>query len=236
MKKILFFSLFILNFAFAQISFDRTRVILDMDKSKSQTITAINPNKTLPFLAQSWIEDEKGNKITQPLIALPIVQRLNPGQEKQIKVELVGNASSLPTDRESLYYFNALGVPPKDGGQNQVNIVIQSKLKLFYRPKGLPKYPQQGWVEELQVQKTSNGLTIQNPTAYHVIIYGFSSTTNKKLQERDIILKPFSTEKVNVKLGNGTPIIHIVNDQGGAKSINFSCNTNDCRVITEERK
>ena len=236
MKKILFFSLFILNFAFAQISFDRTRVILDMDKSKSQTITAINPNKTLPFLAQSWIEDEKGNKITQPLIALPIVQRLNPGQEKQIKVELVGNASSLPTDRESLYYFNALGVPPKDGGQNQINIVIQSKLKLFYRPKGLPKYPHQGWIEELQVQKTSSGLTLQNPTAYHIIIYGLSSTSNKKLQEKDIILKPFSTEKVNVKLGNGSPIVHIVNDQGGAKSINFSCNANACSAIKEERK
>lgn len=36
-----------------------------------------NNNTELPYLAQGWIEDEQGNKITSPLTVLPPVQRLS---------------------------------------------------------------------------------------------------------------------------------------------------------------
>ena len=61
---LLMFSLF--NNAKAAIGLDRTRVIFDGSKDAvSMNIT--NNNTQLPYLAQGWIEDEQGNKITSPL-------------------------------------------------------------------------------------------------------------------------------------------------------------------------
>ncbi|MBO1928634.1 fimbria/pilus periplasmic chaperone [Providencia rettgeri] len=45
--------------------------------------------------------------------------------------------NTLPTDRESLLYFNVLGIPPQGKEANAVQFTIQSRLKLFYRPKVL---------------------------------------------------------------------------------------------------
>lgn len=221
-------SLSLLNAAYAQLTLDRTRVIFDRAQSNSQSVVVSNTNKNEPYLAQSWIEDEKGNKIESPLVALPILQRINPGQEKQVKISLAGQ-NNLPTDRESMLFFNVLGVPPKTDAENQVNIVIQSKVKLFYRPKGLKQYKSNGWLQELGVSKNGNSYTLQNPTEYHMVILGFSNGSKGKVIEKDIILKPFGSEVVNLPLGN-TPTIYFINDFGGTESQSYQCK-NSCQLI-----
>lgn len=229
MKKMMIFMILMLNIATAQISLDRTRIVFDHSQSNTQSVVISNTSKEAPFLAQTWIEDSKGNKITEPLVALPILQRINPNQEKPIKISFMGNATNLASDRESLLYFNVLGVPPKDSDSgNSVSIVIQSKLKLFYRPKGLPQYKNTGWVEEMVVTKTSKGLSIQNPTPYHIVIYGLSSGKGAKLIEKDVIISPFSTGEINVSLQGLTPYIHYINDYGGADSLGYRCSGSTC--------
>ena len=172
-------------------------------------------------------------KISEPLVALPILQRVNPGQKKQVKVSLVGNVAHLPVDREGLFFLNVLGVPPKDGSsQSQISVVIQSKLKLFYRPKGLAKYENNSWVNEMRVTKTGNTLKLDNPTAYHIVIYGFGSQRTGKIIEKDIVLKPYSIETVTVKTSN-TPYVYYINDFGGADSISYVCDANNCALNHE---
>lgn len=222
MKKILVLLALLFNLSFAQLSFDRTRVIFDHSISRSQSIVVSNTSKSAPYLAQSWIENEQGQKLTGPLTALPILQRVNPGEEQQIRIDFNG-ASALPKDRESLLYLQVRGVPPK-GGDNKVSITIQSRLKIFYRPQGLTKYDDKKLYEELKVTKNGNSLTLENPTPYHMVIYGFKSQRSSKLIDKDIILKPFSTQNVSVKVGN-TPLIYFINDQGGTNSVYYQCSS-----------
>lgn len=68
-------------------------------------MTLRNNDPKLPYLAQSWIEDEKGNKISSPLTVLPPVQRIDSMMNGQVKVQGMPD-NKLPADRESLFYFN----------------------------------------------------------------------------------------------------------------------------------
>lgn len=61
--------------ASAAIGLDRTRLVFEGSKD-AVSVNIVNNNTQLPYLAQGWIEDEKGAKITTPLIVLPPVQRL----------------------------------------------------------------------------------------------------------------------------------------------------------------
>ncbi|WP_161495997.1 fimbrial biogenesis chaperone, partial [Enterobacter asburiae] len=87
----------------AAIALDRTRVIYSGNQ-KSMSVTVTNQNKSLPYLAQSWIEDSNGNKTETPFMALPPVQRVEPGAKGQVKIQ-GNNAQALPQDRESLFYL-----------------------------------------------------------------------------------------------------------------------------------
>ncbi|GGZ96410.1 molecular chaperone [Ignatzschineria ureiclastica] len=233
MKKRLFIlAIALLNVSFAQLTLDRTRIIFDKGQTNSQSIVVTNTSKTEPFLAQSWMEDEHNRKIESPLVALPILQRVNPGQNKQVKISLAGQ-DNLPTDRESLLYFNVLGVPPKNNQiENQLNIAIQSKVKLFYRPKGLKKYANNDWLKEMQVNKNGNSYILENPTPYHFVIFAVSNGSKGKLQEDDIIVKPFGKSTVNRSLGNN-PTFYFINDFGGTVSQSYQCNGNHCTLMAE---
>lgn len=231
MKRLFILTIALLNVSFAQLTLDRTRVIFDRAQSNSQSVVVKNTNKNAPYLAQSWIEDEQGNKIEMPLVALPILQRINPGQEKQVKISLAGQ-NNLPEDRESMFFFNVLGVPPKTtDSENQINIVIQSKVKLFYRPKGLKHYESSGWLKELEVTKSgNNSYILNNPTGYHIVVSGSSKGTKGKIINQDIVIKPFSNGKIEGSLGN-EPTFYFINDYGSAITQSYHCNSTSCILI-----
>lgn len=64
----------------AGIALDRTRLIInEKDRSASANLTNTSPDT--PFLAQSWVENASGEKITSPLMVLPPLQRINGGQK-----------------------------------------------------------------------------------------------------------------------------------------------------------
>ncbi|SUV88436.1 chaperone protein [Bordetella pertussis] len=54
------------------------------------------------------------------------------------------DGKTLPSDRESVFWLNVLEVPPKatpEEGHGVLQLTIRSRLKLFYRPKGLSGNP-----------------------------------------------------------------------------------------------
>ena len=76
-KNSLFVSLLIainVQSALAAIALDRTRVIFDGNKN-SVSLGVSNENTKLPYLAQGWLEDSKGNKITSPLTVFSVLSR-----------------------------------------------------------------------------------------------------------------------------------------------------------------
>lgn len=228
MKRILvLIMLLVANSAYAQLTFDRSRVVFDASTQSTQSFVINNASANTTYLAQTWIENDKGEKIVTPLAALPVLQRIDPNQSKQVKISLIGDTSMLSEDRETMLFLNILGIPPKGStGNNQMDIVIKSKLKLFYRPKGLARYVDNGWIDELTIKRESGSILLENPTAYYSVIYAFIDANNR-VTEKEINLKPFSSERVNVRVGNNFAMM-LLNDQGVAVRLNFTCNDNIC--------
>lgn len=115
----------------ASVTPDRTRLIFN-ESDKSISVTLRNNDPKLPYLAQSWIEDEKGNKISSPLTVLPPVQRIDSMMNGQVKVQGMPDINKLPADRESMFYFNVREIPPKSDKPNTLQIALQTRIKLFW--------------------------------------------------------------------------------------------------------
>ena len=224
----------VFHFASAQLAADRTRIVFDHEAQASQSLTIKNNSNHKPYLIQVWIEDHKGDKILKPLVAVPILQRVEPGASKQVKVELptIYEGKALPQDRESLFYFNFLGLPAKeDEDGNDVNIIIVNKLKLFYRPKGLVRENNYGWLNKVEVYKTGKGLKLKNTTPYHIVIFEFDSGDSNSSIEKDIVISPFETVDIDFSLRGNNPGIHYISDTGGEIFYKYSChNEEKCEI------
>ena len=72
-----------------------------------------------PLLIQSWLDDGQEDVDPQalnvPFIASPPVSRVDPKQG--LTVRLNWDGQPLPTDRESVYWFNALEIPKNKFGR-----------------------------------------------------------------------------------------------------------------------
>ena len=235
MKSItLIFSALILLSTYAQASLtvDRTRVIYEAEKP-GVSVVVENTDAKDPFLLQTWLESSKGKKITEPLVALPLLQRIEPGQKKQIRINSVNETAQLPQDRETLFYFNILGVPPKSQLDNVVEVVIQSRFKLFYRPKGLEKYPDYDWQKKLTLVRQGNDLVLTNPTPYHVVVININDSTQKVKDFREIIIKP--QDKVTYPLSAkqktaAEMVVTYIDDYGTPKLLKYTCGGINCAL------
>lgn len=218
--------------AYAAIALDRTRVIFDGGE-KSISLNVSNENKQLPYLAQGWIEDEQGNKISSPLTVLPPVQRIEPGAKSQVKIQGMPAANLLAQDRESLFYFNLREIPPRSDKPNTLQIALQTRIKLFYRPKALQvdtsKTP---WQEQITLTKSGDKYRVTNPTPYFVILVdGSNSPKGNALKEFEpLMLAPKSNALLNASasaLGN-SPVLTYINDYGGRPQLQFTCSGSVC--------
>ncbi len=188
-KKILMAAipLFVISGADAAVSLDRTRAVFD-GSEKSMTLDISNDNKQLPYLAQAWIENENQEKIiTGPVIATPPVQRLEPGAKSMVRLSTTPDISKLPQDRESLFYFNLREIPPRSEKANVLQIALQTKIKLFYRPAAIKTRPNEVWQDQLILNKVSGGYRIENPTPIMSLLLVWEEV---KSRQRKVSLKP----------------------------------------------
>ena len=151
----------------ASVTPDRTRLIFN-ESDKSISVTLRNNDPKLPYLAQSWIEDEKGNKISSPLTVLPPVQRIDSMMNGQVKVQGMPDINKLPADRESMFYFNVREIPPKSDKPNTLQIALQTRIKLFWRPKALENTSMKSpWQHKVTLTRSGQAFTVNNPTPYY---------------------------------------------------------------------
>lgn len=220
----------------AAIGLDRTRVVFDGSKdAASMTIT--NNNTQLPYLAQGWIEDEQGNKITSPLIVLPPVQRLEPGKKSQVKVQALPAVNSLPQDRETVYYFNLREIPPRSDKANSLQIALQTRIKLFYRPASIVPSQQERsdpWQKQLILTREADDFQVNNPTPYYITLIDARSSKEGKTSPgfEPLMVPPKGTLKLGVSAAalGSKPWLTYVNDYGGRPALAFSCTGNTCKV------
>lgn len=221
------------------VSMDRTRVIFD-GSQKSISLNISNNNKQLPYLAQGWIENTEGKKIQSPLVVLPPVQRLEPGKSSQVKIEALPGISTLPQDRESLFYFNLREIPPKSDKPNTLQIALQTRVKLFYRPKAIiPEKNATPWQEKLTLEKQGDHYILKNPTPYYATIINATAnakSTNGK-EFTPVMVSPFGQDNlgVNASLLGSSPVLTYINDFGGRPTLTFRCQSATCKVVPSNK-
>ncbi|OKP01670.1 fimbria/pilus periplasmic chaperone [Xenorhabdus eapokensis] len=229
-------SLMPIHQATAAIALDRTRVIFN-GNTKSVSLNIENQHLDLPYLAQAWIEDDKGNKINSPIVVVPPVQRVEAGAKSQVKIQTLPAIAQLPQDRESLFYFNIREIPPRSEKSNVLQIALQTRVKLFYRPEAVIARRidlDNPWQEKLTLTREGNQYVVNNPTPYYITISEASNKVNGKSVAgfEPLMLAPRSSEKLGGttnSLGN-TPVLTYVNDYGGRPQLTFNCSGNTCAV------
>ncbi|WP_409455995.1 fimbria/pilus periplasmic chaperone [Pantoea brenneri] len=229
-------SLTAMQAANAAVALDRTRVIFD-GSQKSMSVNIRNDNTKLPYLAQAWVEDSNGQKIQSPLMALPPLQRVEPGAKSLVKIQLSADATAkLPQDRESLFYFNLREIPPKSQKANVLQLALQTRVKMFYRPTALVKKgasSETPWQEQLTLTRQGDRYQVTNPTPYYVTLVADGKTEMKPL-----MLAPQSSADLGVRAAalGSQPHIAYINDWGGRPVLTFSCNGSVCKVASNTSK
>ncbi|RBQ32888.1 fimbrial assembly protein [Rahnella variigena] len=223
--------------AVAAVNLDRTRIIYNAS-DKSVSVMLENQSKELPYLAQVWLENAQGEKITSPLVALPPMQRIDAGQKSQIRILQLPETAGLPKDRESLFYFNVREVPPKSDMANVMQVAIQSRVKLFFRPAELRKLLKADWQEQLQVSRLSNGLKLTNPTPFYITV-GYLGKDNKGNASGfdSVMLAPFATESLTgSQYVSDRYSLGYMDDYGGLQVNQYHCPSVQCQLISKDDK
>jgi len=230
--------------AHAGMAISGTRVIYEEAQGEA-TVNVRYSDGDVAVLMQAWIDD--GDPSMQPgqqnvpFILTPAVALMEPGNAQVIRVLRIGE---LPSDRESLYFFNVLEVPPDASdklaaGESFVQFAMQARLKFFYRPRGLQ--PSVIRAQDMLRFSTATGadgklrVRIKNPTPYHFTFSELALSASEAdnapaLAELDAdvefgpMVAPHSELEVVMKAaaggqpGAGTSTharYTIVNDQGG---------------------
>jgi chaperone protein PapD len=233
----LIIELLTLSGAHAAIGVDRTRLIINGDH-KTASLTLTNYDKDNPYLIQVWIEDENGNKLTDQFIALPPVQRIDANGRNQIKIQAIPGTQLLKNDREKVYYLNIMEIPPKVTRENSVQLALQTKLKIFYRPKLLENISSSTLVpgiEAINLKVIDGAYYFNNTTPYYITLVGVKSTLKGEeiagfnpvmIEPKRNLLLPLDKNILGIN-----PVLIFINDHCQERKINFTCNKNACNTL-----
>lgn len=222
--------------AYAALTVDRSRLIYN-EGEKSISVNVTNRNTQDPYLAQGWMEDENEKKLSEPLMVLPPVQRVEPDGKTMVRIQALPGISKLPKDRESVFYFNLREIPPKNSKPNTLTLAMQTRLKVFFRPSALKVDPMADTVpgvETLTLLRTGDRFVIHNPTSYHIsFVEARSSLKGKGLENFEpVMVEPKGKADLPAsaaKLGT-SPVLMFVNDYGSQRLLPFSCSGSSCKA------
>lgn len=183
-----------LNLAHAGIQINGTRVIYRADQ-REVSLGMLNDGKEARLI-QAWIDAgdaaERPETSKAPFMITPPMSRVDPGKGQTLRI--IFNGADLPQDRESVFWLNVLEIPPKpkagaDGDLNFMQMAIRSRLKLFYRPKGLPGSAEAA-IDQLswRLVPETGGYVVEctNNTPYNV---SFSDVSFKHAKPDNIVSK-----------------------------------------------
>lgn len=201
-----------LSGALAGVVVGGTRLIYDAGKNEA-SLTLSNRDKDTAYLLQSWTENiTEGDTRKTPFIITPPLFRLNEEQDNILRLIYTGSPA-LPADRESAYWLNTKAIPETTRTDaNRLLIAVRSRIKLFYRPAGLPGNANDAY-KALTWQRQNTRLTVSNPTPYYVsfnkVNVGEAEVANPPM------VAPFSSASMTAPASAGPITWRAVNDYGG---------------------
>lgn len=189
-----------------------TRVVY----SAEQREVTVNMKNTgiNPVLVQSWIDignpSDTPDTVVSPFILTPPITRVDAGKGQTLRISLV-DGKKLSSSKESVFYLNVLEIPARSKNNEQPNhlsIAFRTRVKLFYRPQGLPGNADDA-PEQLKWSLNNGGVTVTNPTAYYVTLgtVTYSANGKKYVAEGDMIA-PGASDHIHFKNLSAVSDIH----------------------------
>lgn len=210
----------------ANVVITGTRVVYPA-QNKEIGIELTNTTDT-PALLQAWISQaDSDNHTPTPFVITPPVFRMDGNKRQTLRV--IHTHEPLATDRETLFYFNLLDIPPvpkvdDNTPQNYLQFSLLSKLKFFYRPKNLKPSIDKAY-EQLTATYDSQGVVITNPTPYYMTVSGVALLAHP--EDKDPIaqtaltpmIEPFGQAHVELDTSHASRAriakLTLINDYGG---------------------
>jgi P pilus assembly chaperone PapD len=209
-KNILFLSPLVLLLAFisaceASVSLASTRLVYH--ESDDGISLNLSNGETLPYLVQSWLALTPDNQKTAPqvnkavpFIVTPPLFKMN-GKDKNV-LNILKTSTSLPEDRESVYYLNVKAIPGRaEKTRSNLSIAIKSTLKLFYRPNSLTDEQEEAAWGQLTFMQNNGQLIVKNPSPFFITFYSLNADDKNINLASNAMLSPFATQRYLLPAG-----------------------------------
>ncbi|WP_416202960.1 fimbrial chaperone [Enterobacter sp. C6] len=209
--------------ALADIVISGTRVIYPQS-AKDVTVNMENRGNK-PLLVQTWLDDGRDSTNPQelklPFIVTPPVSRVDPSKGQTVRITWLGQA--MTQDKETMYWFNVLEVPPKAKGtesDNVLQLAFRTRIKMFFRPDGLKGDPAVA-ASQLKWSQKDSTLVAHNDTPFFVSVAKISATVNgKKVEVEPHYVEPFASQTYPLKQSGSARVSKVtytaINDFGGS--------------------
>lgn len=223
LKKLLLVtcSLWVATTSYANIVITGTRIIYPANQ-KNVSVQLSNAGDE-PALVQAWIDNGDPHAIPEqiktPFVITPPISRVDANKGQTLRVTYTGEP--LPTDRESIFYFNILDVPPnpKDKSKNYLQVAIRSRIKLFFRPMNLKVSPEEAY-KQVEWRAQGKQLIANNNTPYFITYSDIAVTQGSRKVKvlNPTMVSPFSQATFNLTQAvsaTGSVEWTVINDYGG---------------------
>lgn len=182
----------------ADVVINGTRIIYNAKDKES--IVQLKNNGKNPYLLQLWMDDgdakAKPGQSKVPFMIMPPVIRIDPNKGQALRI--MATNPTLPQDRETLYWFNMLEVPPKptamiQSGSNLIQLAFRTRIKFFYRPDNLSQTPLEAY-RNIKFELRGDTLNVKNNSPYFIT---FSSIDIRSTKDSPLIA---SVEKFSKRM------------------------------------
>ncbi|MDG5921764.1 fimbrial chaperone [Escherichia coli] len=155
---------------YAGVVIGGTRVVYASNNA-DKSISVFSKEEKIPYLIQAWVDPfNKDDKTKAPFIVIPPVSRLEPAQEKILRI-VHTKGLSLPEDRESVFWLNIKNIPPSASNKeaNSLEIAVKTRIKLFWRPASIRMIPEDA-APKVKWHREGRNLIAENPNPIHISV------------------------------------------------------------------
>lgn len=192
------------------------------EEGKKNISFEVTNNTTDTYGGQVWVDNVSESSGVY-MVPTPPFFKVSPKQKQIVRI-MKTDGGALPSDRESLFWMNIQEIPPKPKDEkNVLSVAINTRIKLFYRPKALAA-GRKGAEKNIEVIRRDGATYLKNPTPYYFAVTGVKAdgkvVTLSDDESRKLSILAPSGEAAVSKIPAGAKSISVdtINDWGGTEN------------------